>query len=99
MDRETMRDQLRDRMRVLLQESDDPQAEMFECSDLIFEWRGWGPQTDSQKIFLDDLFSDPTGRELADLAIGAEVDPANAETPTDLIHRVMIRLPSDGHLE
>jgi hypothetical protein len=92
---ETTCSQLRQRMAELLASSPDPGAEMLECNRLLSESLDVSPPTDSQRSFLDNLFSNGTGQKLASLAAQFQVDPANAESPSDLILRL---LPSDGHL-
>ena len=92
---ETMRDQLRERLKELLAESQDPTSDMEECSRLLSRDLDMNVQTSDEQEFLRDMLGNGVGAKLANLAIQSKMNPESAETPVDLVLRL---LPSDDHL-
>ena len=52
-------------------------------------------QTSDEQEFLRDMLGNGVGAKLANLAIQSKMNPESAETPVDLVLRL---LPSDDHL-
>jgi len=90
-----MTDTLSERMAELLSQSPNPRQEMAEVVALL-ESSGFSvsPRRGSPAEFSWDLFQ--AAPKLLWAAEKANYDPAVAESPEDLILRL---LPGDGHLE
>lgn len=83
----------------LLQNSPDQDEEMNAVSSLLSEndLLDGQPNLSSPQTFADSVFPESQmGQTLARYAINFNVDPSKAESPEDLILRL---LPSDGHLD
>ena len=84
-----MLDKLKGRMLELLQASPDPDREMAEIRrDLDRDFQVQASAQDFQ-AFVDQMFLDGPGLRMARQAVEQGMDPADAETPTDLLQRLL----------
>jgi len=95
-----MRELLTDRMEMLLLEipKDQRAFQMKECERLCWEagMEPGSPRQSPREFAQDLLLTNPETIALAEMAVEKGFNPEVAETPDDLILRL---LPSDGHLE
>ncbi len=96
-----MKDRLSSRMESLLLNLPraEQQDQMAECVRVLeaSDFETSSPDRSSPERFARDLLQNgPSATRLAELAVRQKFNPASAESPEDLILRL---LPSDGHLE
>ena len=95
-----MRESLAQKMSALLS-AEPPQEQREQMSAVVrlLEDNGYptgAPATSNPQKFSSDLFLTGALPRLVENAIATNFDPEGAETPEDLVLRL---LPSDGHLD
>ena len=96
-----MLERLKARMLELLRESPDPEGELRELSRLICEdFPAVNADPFRPVAFVNDVFGDgvSAGRRMAEYALKNEVALEAAESPIDLLHRILPPSPLN-HLD